>query len=182
MMSKSEPPYPVGAIANYMLDRGEEDGVPITHLKLQKLVYIAYGWALAALNVELFSERIEAWRYGPVVPDLWHEFKSYRAGPIGDGRSFDYDWGRDRLIFHKVPLRAKGVRRLLRAVWKEYSSYTASRLVVRTHRDGAPWDTTIRKHGLHSRTRIDTDLIREHFELLQEDPRFSTFQDLRNTA
>ena len=32
----SNPPYPVGAIANYMLDRGEEDGVPITHLKLQK--------------------------------------------------------------------------------------------------------------------------------------------------
>lgn len=163
----SKPPYPVGAIANYMLDRGEEDGVPTTHLKLQKLVYIAYGWTLTTLDACLFEERIEAWRYGPVVPDLWHEFKAYQAEPIGDGRSFDYDWGRDRLIFHRVPLRARDVRRLLRAVWRKYSPFTASQLVRRTHRFGAPWDRTIKEQGPGS--RIEPELIREHFALLQDD-------------
>ena len=174
----SNPPYPVGAIANYMLDRGEEDGVPITHLKLQKLVYIAYGWTLAALDASLFEERIEAWRYGPVVPDLWHEFKAYRADPIDDGRSFDYDWGRDRLIFHSIPLRAKEVRHLLRAIWKKYSPFTASQLVRRTHRVGAPWHATIREQG--PRSRIEPELIREHFARLREDPQFHNFEALRS--
>ena len=58
------PPYPVGAIANFMLDRGERESRPITHLKLQKLVYMAYGWGTVILDAQLFVERIEAWKYG----------------------------------------------------------------------------------------------------------------------
>ena len=37
--------YPVKAIANYFLKDHRKEG--ITPLKIQKLVYIAYGWYLA---------------------------------------------------------------------------------------------------------------------------------------
>ena len=30
----------------------------------------------------LFGNRIEAWRYGPVIPDLYHATKSYGREPI----------------------------------------------------------------------------------------------------
>ena len=51
--------YTVGAVANYFLEAGERDGVPITPLKLQKLVCIAYGFYLAASEGErLFWERV----------------------------------------------------------------------------------------------------------------------------
>lgn len=161
------PPYPVGAIANFMLDRGERDRRPITHLKLQKLVYMAYGWGSVVLEARLFTERIEAWTYGPVVPDLWHEFKAYKSDPIGDGRSFHYDWPRDRVVFHVVPRRAVTARRLLGEVWDKYSPFTASSLVARTHTEGAPWDETVRKSG--PGTVIPPELIEEHFRQLLEE-------------
>lgn len=161
------PPYPVGAIANFMLDRGEKDARPITHLKLQKLVYMAYGWGAVLLDAQLFTEQIEAWRYGPVVPNLWHEFKAYKADPIGDGRSFDYDWNRDRVTYHQIPRRAVASRRLLREVWDKYSPFTAASLVARTHREGAPWDETVRESGYGA--VIPPPLIQQHFkQLLKE--------------
>ena len=43
--------------------RDIEDG--ITNLKLQKLVYYAQGYHLAYFGTPLFSNRMEAWQYGP---------------------------------------------------------------------------------------------------------------------
>jgi uncharacterized phage-associated protein len=57
-------------VARYIL---EKQG-PVTTLKLQKLVYYAQVWAIA--NGEpLFNASTKAWAQGPVVPELWHEYK-----------------------------------------------------------------------------------------------------------
>ena len=67
--------YTAFHIANYFLWRAWEEGVEVTPLKLIKLVYIAYGWNLV-LNKDrpkLFEERIEAWKYGPVIPSVYHD-------------------------------------------------------------------------------------------------------------
>ncbi|WP_366513810.1 type II toxin-antitoxin system antitoxin SocA domain-containing protein [Planktotalea sp.] len=61
-------------------------------MKLQKLVYIAYGWHLALSGKKLFTEEIEAWKHGPVVPSLYHEFKHLRENPITSfATSYDYN-------------------------------------------------------------------------------------------
>lgn len=44
---------------------------PMSAIKLQKLVYYAQAWSLVWDDRPLFSERIEAWAFGPVVPDLY---------------------------------------------------------------------------------------------------------------
>ena len=67
-------------IVNEFLDLASED--KITNLKLVKLCYIAQGLSLALLDKPLFSEPIEAWQYGPVVPSVYHEFKHFRDQPI----------------------------------------------------------------------------------------------------
>lgn len=154
--STTGPPYKVGAIANFMLDRARTDLVRLTHLKLQKLVYIAYGWATVFLDDELFEEPIEAWQFGPVVPHLWHEFKAYQDKPI-KGRSFDYDPNTNSVIRLSIPKSDKETRRVLEMTWKNYGHATASHLVTRTHAEGTPWDRT----ELHD--TIDRDLITEHF-------------------
>ncbi|MGA8142178.1 MAG: type II toxin-antitoxin system antitoxin SocA domain-containing protein, partial [Desulfobaccales bacterium] len=65
-------------VAKYFLSlTDEESGELISNLKLQKLVYYAQGFHLVFYDTPLFSERIEAWTYGPVVPDLYHEYKSH---------------------------------------------------------------------------------------------------------
>ena len=43
----------------------------MTAMKLQKLVYYSQAWSLVWDEKPLFSNRIEAWINGPVVPDLY---------------------------------------------------------------------------------------------------------------
>jgi uncharacterized phage-associated protein len=43
----------------------------ISSMKLQKLVYYCQAWSLVWDEALLFTERIEAWANGPVIPDLF---------------------------------------------------------------------------------------------------------------
>ncbi|GAA3842792.1 hypothetical protein GCM10022243_06560 [Saccharothrix violaceirubra] len=51
---------------------------PESPMKLQKLLYYAQGWHLATEHTPLFEARIEAWKRGPVVPEVYyrHEGRS----------------------------------------------------------------------------------------------------------
>ena len=56
-------------VAAYILEKRG----PMTAMKLQKLVYYSQAWSLVWDEKTLFTERIEAWAMGPVVPNLYHE-------------------------------------------------------------------------------------------------------------
>lgn len=43
----------------------------MTAMKLQKLVYYSQAWHTVWADEELFANKIEAWKDGPVCPDLW---------------------------------------------------------------------------------------------------------------
>lgn len=78
-------------IAKYFLCLvDEEAGDLISNLKLQKLVYYAQGFHLAIYNIPLFHEPIEAWTHGPVIPDLYHEYKQYGLGAIPQPDNVDF--------------------------------------------------------------------------------------------
>ena len=51
-------------------------------MKLQKLAYFAHGWNLAIRNTPLINESVEAWKFGPVIPSLYHDVKGYGMEPI----------------------------------------------------------------------------------------------------
>lgn len=53
----------------------------ITHMKLQKLLYYCYAWQLVAGKKE-FEAAFEAWKLGPVEPDIYMKFKKYGKSPI----------------------------------------------------------------------------------------------------
>ena len=61
-------------------DNNEREG--ITNLKLQKVLYFAQAYYLAKLNRALFSDKIEAWKYGPVIPGVYKRYKSKKSNPI----------------------------------------------------------------------------------------------------
>lgn len=58
-------------VAKYILQR---QGA-MTTMKLQKLVYYCQAWGLVWDSKPLFSDRIEAWASGPVVPILYNEHR-----------------------------------------------------------------------------------------------------------
>lgn len=155
-MRADHPPYRVGAVANYFLSAGKQHRVPVSHLKLQKLVSIAYGFYLAAYGERLFKERIEAWDLGPVVPELYHEFKRFGYEPITKrATSFDHHQGR---FYTQNVVDPRG-RAVLRFVWERYGRLTASRLVQLTHAPGTPWQ----KARAAGRPKIDDNDMREHY-------------------
>ena len=58
-------------VASYIINSMEVD-----NLKLQKLTYYAQAVYLVQNgNTALFQEEIEAWQYGPVVPELYALYK-----------------------------------------------------------------------------------------------------------
>ena len=65
-------------VAAYIL---EKKGL-MTTMKLQKLCYYSQAWALVWDSKPLFSERIQAWANGPVIPQLYDIHKGmFEIGP-----------------------------------------------------------------------------------------------------
>lgn len=147
-------------IANFFLDKAEEEGQPISAMKLQKLVYIAYGWYLALMGKRLFEEDIEAWQHGPVIPSLYHEFKRFRGSPI-EGRATIYDYDSNDLSIPGVDQGDEDTLSILGRVWNIYHPFSGWALRGKTHQPGTPWHQ-VYDPGEMSKP-IPDELIAEHF-------------------
>lgn len=67
---------------------------PVDAMKLQKLLYYAQGWHLAITGQPLFTDSIEAWRDGPVVPAAYSGHAGRRkvsSWPSGNAAALDKD-------------------------------------------------------------------------------------------
>lgn len=53
-----------------------------TNLEIQKLLYIAQVFSLGLRNKLLFKNTIQAWKYGPVIPDVYYRLRSCGSMPI----------------------------------------------------------------------------------------------------
>ena len=152
--------YNAGQVANYILDLADRDGVAVTPMKLQKLVYIAYGWALVLYDLQLFAEPIQAWKHGPVIPSLFHEFKVYTNNPI-TGRSFELNRDGSTWV-SSIPRSDRQARGAVSGTWRAYGHLIAASLRNRTHAPDTPWRQVYDEEGKHGSV-IPTDLVREHF-------------------
>jgi uncharacterized phage-associated protein len=148
--------YDVRVVANYFLDLAARDHVFVSPLKLQKIVYLAHGWSLALRGQPLLKQSIEAWRYGPVIPALYREFKEFGGSAIVR---------KARLTENVQELDAE-TKKLIDAVWERYKSLSATQLSALTHEPGSAWDLTRREFRplLPSTSVIPDDLIADEFE------------------
>ena len=102
-----------------------EEGVLLTPLRLQKLLYYCQGWHLALAGEPLFYQPLEAWTNGPVVRDVYSLFAGSRSGITLE------DVGEPGVDLPRA------VRELLEMVWREYAKFTPGELVVMTHHEPA---------------------------------------------
>ena len=168
------------AIANWLLDRARADGKPLSPMKLQKLIYLAHGWALALADVALIDERPQAWSYGPVIPSVYHEFKEFGRNPINtkatrlgpvDGQEFPEDMGQFERIIHteyettepKIENDPDAIA-LLERVWEVYGSWSAVQLSNMTHEPGSAWDEAYKRAQGRRHVVIPDTLIKAEFD------------------
>ena len=145
-------------VANALIAKSHSVSSPISHMKLQKLVYFAFGWYGAITKQNLFEDEIQAWKFGPVVPDLYHRFKLYYLNPIPLNHFFASG---SRLNPELLPLINK--------IWEVYGHFSAEELVNKTHEVGTPWHQAwFSPHNSYgsSNIAIDKASIRQHFEQL----------------
>lgn len=111
-----------------------EDG--ITNLKIQKLLYYAQGYHLAYFGKPLFSDAIEAWRYGPVVPEVYRKLSRFSRNPV------DIEILEKMEDNDNVGILPDGkTKDLLVAVFEQLGQYSAWKLMDMTHEE-SPWKTT----------------------------------------
>ncbi len=147
-------------IANFFLDKADGDNVPLTQLKLIKLIYIAYGWVLATLDRRLFDEPIQAWKHGPVIPSIYHEFKHFKNEPIIGFRAVNFDLDEKTETEPRIDKKDEA-NRVLDRVWDAYKHASAAGLVSLTHREGTPWYKHYKPNKYD--THIPDEDIKAHF-------------------
>lgn len=146
--------------ANYFLCKQDSDEPDISNLKLLKLVYYAQAWSLAYRGRPLFGDQIEAWKHGPVVPEIYHQYKSYGSGVIA--------------IPETPPELPELDRELLDMVYTEFGRFSAWHLRVETHAE-SPWKDA---YNRSANAPISMDSIGRYF---REKWTTSPFHDFEQT-
>lgn len=133
----------------------------ITNLKLNKLMYYAQGWSLARLGKPLFQSDIQAWKYGPVVPSVYHDYKNCGYSPItvvADDYSNSCFSGEQLTLLHDV--------------YAEYGRFTGQALTFMTHNPGTPWSQCYMEG---ENKVIPKQVLADYFSSL---PKLRSFRDI----
>jgi uncharacterized phage-associated protein len=150
------------ACANYILDKLQSHKInDVTNLKLQKLLYFAYGIYKVLYDDSLFDDKIQAWTLGPVVPSVYHEFKDHGKNPITTRAYFLQDDYSGEVMLAKYDDFSENMIKSISIACAAYGHKTAWTLVDITHKDNSAWAKVYRKDkkGEH----ITDDAIKNEF-------------------
>lgn len=135
--------YSVLNLAKYIIDKCTRDRFPISNLQLQKILYYIQREYLRQ-GINAFSEEIEAWQFGPVVPEVYKQYCGFGALPIRMRYEIDME-SNDANIVNSIIEK----KRILNP-WD---------MVSDTHSSGKAWDL-IYRGGLGDHQIIPKELIR----------------------
>ena len=159
--------HKVTHIASFFLDKAKPEH-DVTNLKLQKLVYIALGWYTVYEDSDLYPDRIEAWRYGPVIPSLYYRFNGFENQYIKT-RKIEKNlhvFCPDGEI--QLPLAIEEntfIKGFLDAIFNVYIEKPAHELVDLTHGKATPWDKV---YVPNAKVEIPKSLIRDYYNKLAQ--------------
>ena len=142
--------YDARKIANWFISRSARDNKKVSIMTLLKLTYIAHGWHLEMFNRPLFPNRIEAWKYGPVIRDVYNDFRNQGVTVSSGIPNYDDDLD-------------EGTKSFLEQIYNIYGSMHAYQLSDLTHVEGGPWQLATMMGGNHA--PIPDDLIKQHYVL-----------------
>jgi prophage ps3 protein 01 len=155
--------YNVLDVCRHVINYSNEKDYGISNLKLQKILYFIQAYFLISTPEQCFVEDIEAWDFGPVVPEAYHEYKQYGSGDIPYIHyffKFDEDdiWDSTSVEF-KDNVISDEDKELMNSVVDKFSDYSATDLVSLTHRQ-APWNNAYVR-GMNNVIKIEA--IKDYF-------------------
>lgn len=159
-------PYQVLDVCRFTINYSNSCGYGISNLKLQKILYFiqAYFLITTSEGTPCFGEKIEAWDFGPVVPEAYQEYKRYGSMNIPTITTYietDHNdaWNIQRKFFNAEVI-SKEHRNMIATVVSSFKEYSATDLVKLTHMQ-APWK---KAYSRYKNREITTESIREYFK------------------
>ncbi|MCD0489944.1 DUF4065 domain-containing protein [Pedobacter sp. MC2016-14] len=166
--------YRPNLIANFFIKKSLDTGKEVTPMKLLKLVYIAHGWYLALADQDLIDEGVQAWKYGPVIPSVYHKFKVYGNNIINSLAKFDVPgWSNDPFTqgveINNLSKISEDDKKFLDRIFEVYGDLSGIQLSNLTHEIGTPWYNVWNEQiGKNNREKIiPNNLIKEHYKNLK---------------
>ncbi len=131
-------------LSKYIVSKCIEDGEPISNLQLQKILYYIQKKFLNDGKIA-FLDDIQAWQFGPVVPEVYYFYCGYGSMPITSQYDRYEIESEDKGIIDEI---IEGKRKL--RPWE---------LVRETHKKDGAWDRTY-ANGNGNRKVISCELIK----------------------
>jgi len=130
-------------IAKYIIDKCTREKYPISNLQLQKILYYIQREFLQQ-GIQAFPEEIEAWQFGPVVPEVYRQYCGFGALPIR--------------MRYMISIEADDVK-IINLIVEKKRMLNPWDLVSATHSSGKAWDL-IYRNGLGDHQIIPQELIK----------------------
>ncbi len=134
-------------IAKYVVNKCTVEEHPVSNLQLQKILYYIQKDFLYRFNEPAFSEAIEAWQFGPVVPNVYYHFCGSGAMPID-------------ITYEDVHIENDEHRKCIDSIVENKRTMDPWKLVNDTHKKNGAWDK-IYKNGSGNHNVISLGLIKE---------------------
>jgi len=141
-------------VSNNFLIRSFAQKIPVTSMKIQKMLYFLYRDYLKETNISLFSERFSAWKYGPVLESVYHTFKKYGANSItsyGGIPAYSVKEAEDPVL-----------KELMDNIWDNSRPYNGIDLSKLTHKPESAW---YKAWVTNNPFLLDEDIIKDTVQL-----------------
>lgn len=136
--------YKALEIAKYIIDKCTRENNPVSNLQLQKILYYIQK-AFLQSEMEAFSDEIEAWQFGPVVPNVYYKYCGFGASAI-------------RMKY--VTNICDSYMVIINPIVEQKRILKPWDLVEDTHREGQAW-SEIYNNGIGNHHIIPKSLIKE---------------------
>lgn len=149
-------------ICRYVINYCNDRGYSISNLKLQKLLYFIQAYFLISDDAQpCFKEEIQAWAFGPVVPEAYHEYKIYGYSSIPKINYYyqlNDNWKISRVVYDASVIDSKS-KNMINQVIEKFKNQTTTDLVDLTHAQ-RPWREA---YAQGKNTTISNDAIKDYF-------------------
>lgn len=144
--------YDVREVARYMVYSASKQNIPISNLKLQKLLYFLWKEYYQKTHKYIFSEAFSAWKFGPVQTEVYFDYYMFGAAAI----NMDFSSYNDTGITQED-------KEFIDALLFQYKDWKVYDLVERTHKKGCAWDRTFQQ-GEGNNKKISFEDIKEDID------------------
>lgn len=132
-------------ISSYIINYSNEIGSPINNLKLQKLLYYSQAAMLVETGNKCFESPIVAWKFGPVVPEVYQRYKEYGRDDIPnqeENQTMKFDEATMKIVYKPAEKISLLMQSIIGNVVKAYEKVQNPFELVRKTHEEDPWKNT----------------------------------------